>query len=121
MSHSYVWEEAGLYRKFYGEVSGDEILESNFEVQGHEKFVSIEYVINDFLDVSSHSIKVSHTKAYASSDDIISKEKGALKIAIVVNNPALFDLAKNYQKLMHDNMFQCQIFSTLEDARGWAT
>jgi len=117
----YTWEETGLYRKFYGEISGDDILESNFEVQGHEKFSTIKYIINDFLDVTEYSIKMSHTKAYATSDDIISKEKGALNIAIVVNKPGLIELAKNYQKQMVDNMFKCEIFSTLEDARSWVS
>ena len=119
MPHSILWESDGLVRKFSGQISGEEILESNFALQAHPKFQTINYIINDFTEVTSHSIEKSHTNAYATTDEIISNEKGKLKIAIVVNQESLIELAKNYQSLMRNMLFECEIFQSVEDSRQW--
>ena len=119
MPHSILWETDGLVRKFSGQVSGEEILKSNFALQANPKFQTIKYIINDFTEVTSHSIEQSHTNVYASTDEIISNEKGKLKIAIVVNQESLIELAKNYQSLMRNMLFECEIFQSVEDSRQW--
>ena len=119
MPHNNTWEIAGLYREFTGEINGEEILESNLELHIHPNFKSIKYIINDFLGVTGHSIKVADTHAYAVSDDVISSSKGKLKIALVVNQEALIALANSYRAQMIGNLFECEIFSTIENAREW--
>lgn len=121
MSHTNTWETQGLYRKFVGEISGDEILESNFELQSDPNFKNIKYVINDFTEVTGHSIESTHTKAYATSDDIISNTKGKLKIALIVTQPTLIALANSYREQMKNNLFQCEIFQAIEEGREWVS
>ena len=121
MPHKNTWESEGLYRKFTGEVRGDEILKSNFELHIDPNFQNIKYIINDFTEITSHSIEISHTEVYATTDDIISNTKGKLKIALIVIQPDHIDLAKNYRALMQDKLFECEIFKTIEDARKWAS
>ena len=84
MSYQNTWETHGLYRKFSDEIRADEILESNFELHRHPNFEDITYIINDFTKVTDSSVETAHTKTFAKIDDIISKTKGHLKIAIVV-------------------------------------
>ncbi|ATX80707.1 hypothetical protein Ga0123461_2306 [Mariprofundus aestuarium] len=110
-----------MHRLFTGEVSGCEIFESNVEHHSDVRFKDIEYVINDFLGVSSHSVEVGHTEIYASTDEMISRTKHQLKIALVVPQGPLLDLANNYCSLMREQVFECDVFHTLEDARHWAT
>ena len=62
MSHTNIWEPGGLYRKFSGVLSGLEILESNFEIHTDPNFGHIDYVINDFTEVTEHSVESFHTK-----------------------------------------------------------
>ena len=121
MPHKNTWESEGLYRKFTGEVRGDEILKSNFELHIDPNFQNIKYIINDFTEITSHSIEISHTEVYATTDDIISNTKGKLKIALIVIQPDHIDLAKNYRALMQDKLFECEIFKTIEDARKWVS
>jgi len=120
MSHTNNWETNGLYRKFSGILCGDEILNSNFELHTDPRFQDIKYIINDFLDVTEFSIKTTHTSAYAKSDEIISNAKIKLRIAILVTNPELIDLANDYRNKMKDCSFDCEIFQTIEEARKWA-
>ena len=119
MPHTNTWEPAGLYRKFTGTISGEEILESNFDLHRDSKFQTIKFIINDFTEVIEHSIEVIHTKVYASSDEIISNTKGKLKIALVVTQEPLIALANSYREEMIGKRFECNIFKTIEDAREW--
>ena len=119
MPHINTWESEGLLREFMGEITGDEILESNFELHDDPNFLSVKYIINDFTKVTGHSIETTHTKAYATTDDIISYSKGDLKIALVVIHDPLIALAKNYRQLMKGKTFECEIFQHIEDARKW--
>ena len=121
MSHTNTWETKGLYRKFTGVITAGEILESNFKIHVHPDFQKIKYIINDFIEISEHSIDKPHMKAYALTDDVISETKGHLKIAIVVNQDGLLDLANNYLQQMKDKMFECEIFQTVDDARSWVS
>lgn len=119
MPHTNTWEPGGLYRKFTGTISGEEILESNFELHIDPNFQTIKYIINDFTEVTGHSIETAHTRAYATSDDIISNTKGKLKIALVVIQPSLLVLANSYREEMRGKLFECEIFQSSEDARKW--
>ncbi len=121
MPHKNTWEPGGLHRKFTGTISGDEILESNFELHTDPNFQTINYIINDFTAVTGHSIEVAHTQAYAITDEIISNTKGKLKISLVVTQKPLIALANSYRKEMIGNRFECEIFKTIEDARKWVS
>jgi len=119
MPHTNTWELTGLYRKFIGEVDGEEILESNFEVQAHPNFKCIKYIINDFIEMAEFAITTDHTRIYAKTDDIIANSKGRLKIAIIATHDEHIALANHYREEMKNNKFDCEIFDTEEDARKW--
>ena len=121
MPHTNTWEPGGLYRKFTGITSGEEILESNFELHMDPTFQTINYIINDFTEVTGHSIETIHTKVYASTDEIVSNTKGKLKIALVVTQEPLIALANSYREAMIGNRFECDIYQTIEDARKWVS
>lgn len=119
MPNTLIWKPHYLFRKFTGDVTGEEILKSNFDLQAQPGFAAIKYIVNDFTDVSTLLIDTHHTKIYASTDDIISETKGKFKIAIVVNQKAHVDLAKSYRDSLTNNLFDCEIFETVEDAKKW--
>ena len=121
MPHTNKWEPGGLYRKFTGTISGEEILDSNFELHADPNFQTINYIINDFTEVTDHSIETVHTKVYASTDEVASNTKGRLKIALVVTQESLIALANHYRNEMTGNRFECDIFQTIEDARKWTS
>jgi len=121
MPHTNIWESGGLYRKFTGTISGEEVLRANFELHADPNFQAINYIINDFTQVTGHSIEVAHTKVYASTDEIIANTKGTLKIALVINKDSLIALANSYREEMIGNRFDCAIFQVIEDARKWVS
>ena len=114
-----LWKPTNLYRKFTGDVTAEEILKSNFDLQLHPRFAEIKYIINDFTEVENLLVQIEHTKIYASTDDIISDTKGLFKIAIVVTKKEHQDLAESYRQSMENNLFECEIFSTVAEAHKW--
>jgi hypothetical protein len=121
MPYINTWESNGLYRKFIGSISGDEILKSNFELHIDPDFEKIKYIINDFTEITGHSIQTTHTKVYAITDEIVSTTKGKFKIALVVTQDPFIALANTYREQMIDKGFECEIFQTIEDARKWVS
>jgi len=119
MAHTNHWEDHGLYRKFTDVVSGEEILESNFALHEHPNFASIRYILNDFSDISGHTIDPDHTKVYAATDEIIASTKGKIKIAIVATSADTLELAYGYKTLMDNNTFDCEVYENLQHARDW--
>lgn len=108
-----------MYRKFTGTITSIEILESNLELHVHPGFEKIKYIINDFSEVTGHTVVEGHTRAYASSDDMASITKGRMKIAIVVDKEPLVALARAYQEQMEGKIFECEVFQSLGEAREW--
>jgi len=108
MPHTNTWEKKGLLRKFTGNIQPEEILSSNFDIHVHPEFESIKYIINDFTEVTGMSVNKSHTKIYASSDDMASNTKGKLKIAIIAIQDAHIALANNYREEMKDKLFNAR-------------
>jgi len=78
-------------------------------------------VINDFTSVTGHAITIPDTSTLAKTDEIAAHRIVTLKIAIIVTNKELFDLADAYQSMMEHMNFDCKIFKTLEQARQWVT
>ena len=119
MPHTNTWKSESLYRKFTGIIDSYEILESNLKLQEHPYFATIKYIINDFTEVTGHSIQNGHIDVFAETDEIAAYTKSELKIAILVTQPELLGLAENYREEMKSKTFECEIFPTIEDARQW--
>lgn len=119
MPYTNIWEENGLYRFFSGEIAGDEVLSANVGIHSDPRFREARYVINDFTSITGHAIETVHTEIYAKSDEIVSAGKGPLKIALVVSGDDQQQLAQGYKALMTGSLFDCEVFSRLEDARAW--
>lgn len=122
MPHINNCKHDSLYRKFSGELTNEEILQSNLELQSHPNFKTIKYIINDFSDITSHSIEIDHTSEYAKSDNIVSTSKGKLKIALVIpTGSAILEASVNYRSQLNNSSVTCEIFSSLKAALKWAT
>ena len=119
MPYTNNWEEKGLYRKFTGTISGIEILEANLKLHLDPRFNNIEYVLNDFTEVSDLRVETKHTSAYAASDKVISDRMIGLKIALVVVTELQINLANAYRDQMKDSNFKCEVFTSLDDAYKW--
>ena len=121
MAHLNTWEEKGLYREFKDNITGKEVLNINFTIQGDPRFDQIKYVINDFTQVTDFDFSDLDIKLLAITDDIAAKSNPMLKIALIITLEPLLEWADLYCEHMKDSPYTCKIFKHLSDAKKWVS
>lgn len=119
MSHHNTWEENGLYRKFIGNITGEEILTSNLTIHGDSRFDNLKYVINDFTQIVEFDADEIDILKISTIDKVGSRSNSYLKIAIVATSEPLLVCAHLYCKQMLDSPLGCKIFNHVDDAYRW--
>ncbi len=119
MSHEITWRENGIYRKFSDIIHPEEILQSNFATHEDPRFLEVDYIINDFIDIERIAMDPEHSRIFASTDDVIADNREKkMKIAIVIQ-PEYQSLAEAYRQSLNTRMFICEIFNTVDNAEEW--
>jgi len=113
------WNSYGLHRSFFGCVTGEEIFQANLILQRDQRFLCANYIINNFTDMTGHTLTEADAHLLANTDNIIADIKGPLNIAIIVVNEEQRLLAQNYVDLMDGSVYCCRIFNQLSDAHEW--
>jgi len=115
------WKDNGLYRKFTGEITGGEILESNLSIHGDPRFDGINYVLNDFISIVEFDVNNTDINIISTIDNVAALSKQKLKIAIVATNTDLLKWVNVYLNMMQDSPYETAVFSTCSDALNWAS
>jgi hypothetical protein len=97
MPYSLTWEPAGVYKKFTGEVTGAELLQSVLEVSSDARFGSSQYEVSDYLDADNTDF----------SQDALNEVR-AVRIGSFMNNPRI-----KVAIVTHDTEIQQRIYSTI--------
>lgn len=119
MPYQNSWEGNGLYRLFTGTISGQEIIQSNLELHGDARFYDIEFIVNDFTQITEFQFSEMELTSVVALDNVATMSKHTLKIAIVATHEALLKWISEYCKLMEESPYQCKIFDNLDDAFAW--
>ncbi|MCW8982437.1 MAG: hypothetical protein OQK13_00170 [Gammaproteobacteria bacterium] len=119
MPHTKTWKESGLIRTFIGEITGTEIIESNFEIHGDLRFDEIDYVINDFSNIDSCIISEDELRILSISDEVATHANKHIKIAIIANRDEIIELAKAYCELFDQAIYDTEIFSSIDEGQAW--
>lgn len=118
MAYDVVWEERGIYKRFYGSVSADEFMQSIKSMQGDRRFDTARYSINDFLSVQKHMITEEDVKLFAAYAIGAFISNPNIKIAILTTDQSIISLVTFYSSPKM-SPFPLQVFSNLADARNW--
>lgn len=108
------WEADGVYKKFSGAVSADEIARSVDLVSADQRFDNLKYAIHDFTDVSKFDIDEANAKRFAGSSLAAEMAHPHLIRAMVARDSDLVDLIGRLGIPLEVN-----VFLSLEDARTW--
>lgn len=113
------WEHRGVVKRYFGQVSGAELIAPVVATEADERFDNLRYVINDFLDAKS----VACTQAVI--DEIASLDAGAaatnpnIRIAVVAVQPEVIEIVARYLKASA-GAYPTRTFATMAEARAWA-
>lgn len=107
-------EPKGIYKRFWGHVTGDEFVAAVLQNHKRRDYDDATYSINDFLDVASHNLDTpglltaaAHAVgAWYSNPDVL--------VLVVATDPDIRQLARRFGGL---TQYEVELFDTLEEAR----
>lgn len=119
MSFENIWEEEGIRMVFSGELTDEDLLESNAEVYSDKRSSFIKYELCDFTAVTGFPVNSDTIKKVAHSDKILSEKNPNMKVMVVSNDLVMKGLVNMY-RVYGDNNWETEIFVSEIDARNWA-
>lgn len=118
MAHILNWEEHGVYWKYSGEVTGEEIISTSTEIYGSPRFDQLRYKLVDFSEATSITISEDEVKRITFQHAASSQTNSRIKNAIVINPND--ERTKIFVEILskHSN-WEVKAFSSLEEANQW--
>lgn len=118
MSYAISWEANGAVKRFFGNVTGDDMIQAVVEIEAGGRFDDMRYVINDLLDATGFSCSSQDVDEIAAVDMAAARTNKDIRIAVVATQPGIIELARQYADSPM-NVYPARIFATLADARSW--
>lgn len=118
MSYKLDWERDGVYWKYYGNVSGKEIIEASTAIYGEPQFDTLKYKLVDFLDAETIKMDKDEVALIAYQHRSAERSNPYVKNAIVIK-PSGSELANNFAAFFSDSFWEVQIFQNLDEANNW--
>ncbi|MBL8490686.1 MAG: hypothetical protein JNM82_07905 [Rhodocyclaceae bacterium] len=121
MPYLITWEASGVYTKYWGQATGEDVTSAGAAKRNDPRISSCRYTISDFLEVEALTLTRFTTLMTAAQDHNAPRVERSLKIALVVDKPELAELARTYaDSPLIRNTFRVGLFPTLAEARAWA-
>ena len=114
MPYKLVWEEKGVYWKYNGKVTGEEILEASSKIYGDSRFDEIDYKYVDFSDAEEISITEDLLMLIAYQHRAAELSNPRVTNVIVVDENC--GLANQFAKFFEESKWTIKIFKTRSDA-----
>jgi hypothetical protein len=120
MPYEMHWENAGLHKRFFGELTIGDVVNSSIELHRSHRFDALKFSINDFSGVSglSKDIDLSALEDLAAASIGASLTKPNFRIAVVTSDPVIAELSRKYVTTA-GSTWTVELFPTLEAARQW--
>lgn len=119
MAYRIRWEGHGVYRRFFGVVTLDELREACDEMCRDVRYEGIRYLISDYLEGRlDPSVGEQDLKAFAKLERRRLCDNPDTVHALVARDPRLVAYARYYESL---DVSPCCVedFAAVEDARHW--
>ncbi|MEW6514796.1 MAG: hypothetical protein AB1443_12440 [Pseudomonadota bacterium] len=119
MGFEIVWEPpSGVIKRYFGQVTGRELLASVNDTEGDSRFDDLRYVINDFLDCAELEASSHEIEEIAAIDHSAASINPNIRIAIVAILPEVVAVANAYA---HDplNAYTTRVFRAMAEAKAW--
>ena len=118
MPYKLTWEQSGVYRQYFGDVSIAERRASFDEICGDRRFDDLRYAITDYLAVAAYEITKSATAEIAALHIGPLYTNPRIAIAAVATRPDIISTVQDF--ISHGfTSAPYRIFGSVEEARQW--
>ena len=121
MAYEVTWEGEGLYLKFYGTITAQEVNAVNNEMYGDPRFDGIKYQIWDSTDALKFELTERDADVAAATDASTVSYKPVCRCALVATDTEMRRLIERYieKSLEKGSSWEFKLFERIEDARKW--
>lgn len=118
MGYELHWEDRGVVKRYFGQVSSEELLAPVVATEADKRFDTLRFVINDFLEAKSIAFTQAAIDLIAAHDMGAAATNPNIKVAVVAAQPEVIDLVQRYMQVAV-RAYPTSIFSTMAEARAW--
>lgn len=119
MTFNINWDKEGVYVKFRGLVTAQDLIDSNNYLMSNAKFDSINYQIFDFLDIEEFKVSSYDISIIGTMNKSQSEYNKDMMIAIISEDNNVKEIIKEYDQLLFGTNWISKGFSSVENARTW--
>ncbi len=115
------WEEEGVWRRFSGLVTGDDILRSNLQVHTSNQFRKLKYQIVDFSGTTEFNVAEEDMRTISEYDAALAGVAPRLKVAVITVREEIIGYRALYKEGAPDSCWELAYFEDLQSARNWVS
>jgi hypothetical protein len=119
MTFKIEWVEGGVFWNYSGTVSSEEILESNKEVYGDERFDQIRFEVVNFLDTNGIEFTAKDVRIVAALDRAAALTNPRIRVVLLATEPRIVEILQAYLQGIRGGPWIAQVFSSLDEAAVW--
>lgn len=119
MTFNINWDQYGVYVKFRGIVTAQDLIDANNYLISNKNFEDINYQIFDFINIDGFNITKEDIQIVGTMDKSQSDFKKEMKVAIVTQDNKVRDITAEYEQLMEGSRWKTKIFDDVDNARKW--
>lgn len=118
MPYKLYWEHDGVYWKYFGNVTGKEIIDASTSVYGDQRFDTLKYKLVDFLDAETIEMNDDEVALVAYQHRSNERSNPYLKNAIVTQLAGI-EQANKFASFFSDSYWEVRVFQNLDEANSW--
>ena len=121
MTFNINWEKKGVYVKFRGNVTTQDLIDANNYVISNAQFDTIDYQIFDFVHIDKFNVSSYDITIIGVMDKSQTDFKKDMKIAIVTQDDYVREIITEYDHIMSGTNWITRIFPSIGSANSWVT
>ncbi len=119
MGYEITWEPpSGVIKRYFGHVTGKELLAAVTKTESDERFGALRYVINDFCDCTELDVSPVVVEEVEAIEQFAALTNPNIQIAFVATLPEVVAIANTYVNAPF-NAYTTRIFDDMTKARSW--
>ncbi|PXA03128.1 hypothetical protein DDZ13_13755 [Coraliomargarita sinensis] len=119
MPYKTEWRNRGVCWTYTGTVSGEDILKSNLDIYGDERFDDLKYQIVNLLEAEKIEVSERHMQKVAHLDAAAARTNKRVRVAVVAADKDARLLHELYVKHLSDGGWTSKLFDSIESAEAW--
>ena len=117
MAYKLKWEPHGVYWKYSGKVSGEEIIQASTSIYGDSRFDDLRYKLVDFLEAEAVDIDEKQVDIIAHQHMAAAISNPHIKTAIVSEEDLV--MAARFVANLSASPWEVRLFHNLDAANSW--